>query len=146
MACAEVAMAKAKAATATNLIISFSPYYPFEEQDAQPLRGGWTPQRVWRARREGKDRREQTTSSARRGDYRRVMWPLLQTNGKPYKELVKIAHPPIIRRLHLRAVVSSKLRGQDAKRLFQGNIQWITRKEKQSVTSMTKPLRKPSKG
>ena len=60
----------------------------------------------------------------------------------PHKELVKIAHPPIIRRLHLSSRGNSKLRGQDAKRLFQGNIQWITRKEQQSVTSMTKPLRR----
>ena len=70
----------------------------------------------------------------------------LKPNGKPYKELVKIAHPPIIRRLHLSSRGNSKLRGQDAKRLFQGNIQWITRKEQQSVTSMTKPLRRPSNG
>jgi hypothetical protein len=66
MACAEVATAKAKAAKAINLIIVFLHIIPFEEQDAQLLHAAHASARLARAR-EGKDRREQTTSSARRG-------------------------------------------------------------------------------
>ena len=45
---------------------------------------------------EGKNRREQTTSSARRGATTDVRCAdCYELNGKPYKELVKIAHPPI---------------------------------------------------
>ena len=70
--------------------------YPFVERRRPAATRGWTPQRVWRARREGKDRREQTTSSARRGGLPTCdVADCYKLNGKPYKELVKIAHPPI---------------------------------------------------
>jgi len=40
MACAEVATVKAKAVTATNLIIGFS-IFPFDEKDAPTASHGW---------------------------------------------------------------------------------------------------------
>jgi hypothetical protein len=52
MACAEVATAKAKAATATNLIIVFLHIIPFEEQDAQLLHAAYASARFARAGRE----------------------------------------------------------------------------------------------
>jgi hypothetical protein len=78
MACADVATAKAKAVTATNLIIVFS-IFPFEEKDAPNhyTRLGRLSAFASRACREGKDRHEQTASSARRGAYRCVMRPLV---------------------------------------------------------------------
>ena len=65
--------------------------YPFGERRRPAAMRGWPPQRVCRARREGKDRREQTTPSARRGDYRRAMWPIVMSlMGSPTKNWSKL--------------------------------------------------------
>jgi hypothetical protein len=44
--------------------------YPFVEKRRPATTRGWTPQRLWRACREGKTGTERTTSTARRGDCR----------------------------------------------------------------------------
>jgi len=74
--------------------------YPFVEKRRPATTRGWTPQRLWRACREGKTGTERTTSTAR-GLPMKTMWAAFDRNRKPYKELVKIAHPPIIRRRNL---------------------------------------------
>ena len=79
----------------------FSPYFPFEEKDAQPLHAAGTPQRVCFARVPGgKDRHLRQPHLRLDGGVlpMKTMWAAIKGNGKPYKELVKIAHPPIIRR------------------------------------------------
>ena len=80
MACADVATAKAKAAKAINLIIGFS---------MLSLGGEKTPSRYARLDAScvgtapgGKDRREQTTSSARRGGLpMKTMWAVTDTHS-----------------------------------------------------------------
>jgi hypothetical protein len=98
MACADVAMAKAKAATATNLIIVFLHIIPWKRKTPAP-RGWDVSAGLFRARagreKTGADRPHLQLDG---GYYRKRCGLQLKRNGKPYKELVKIAHPPIIRR------------------------------------------------
>jgi hypothetical protein len=64
----------------------------FGAEASQPNVGGWDASYAL----PGNTGTKQTTSSARRGALPMcVMWPLIEANGKPYKELVKIAHSPI---------------------------------------------------
>jgi len=67
----------------------------FEAEASQPNVGGWDARY---ALPEGNTGTKRTTFSARRGGLPTCDPPLLHANGKPYKELVKIAHPKIIRR------------------------------------------------
>ena len=78
MACAEVAKAKAKAVTATNLIIVFS-IFPFDEKDAPTASHGWDASARLLGAPAGREKTgtKWTASSARRGAYRCVMRPLV---------------------------------------------------------------------
>jgi hypothetical protein len=78
MACADVATAKAKAATAINLIIVFSILSLRGERRPPATRGWDASARLLRARREGKDRREQTTSLQTGGLPMKAMWAAIK--------------------------------------------------------------------